>query len=255
MEDRSKNHVLSLFENDTLLKNINYELFATNYAEKNIFSELEQIIKKVTENRISEIKVYQRQVLFEETLSNGEVLESLPLNKLAAGFRSVINIVIDIYLRLKQIHRNIPYRDFFGIVLIDEIENHLHPVLQRQIPVALSSVFPKIQFIATTHSPIPLLAAEKNSIILKVNRNKKDGVTLERLDEIIDFPNLLPNTILTSPIFGFQNIFPENKNDDEFVRVETTYEEVMRNNEQGKKIEQYLDKETTNAILKILSKK
>jgi hypothetical protein len=87
------------------------------------------------------------------------------------------------------------------------------------------------------------------------NRNKEDGVTLERLDEVVDFPNLLPNTILTSPIFGFQNIFSESKSDDEFVRVETTYNELIQNDEQSKQIEQHLSKETTDAILNILKKK
>lgn len=255
MESRSRNHVLSLFENDTLLKNINYELFATNYSDKERFSELGEIIKTVTKGRISEILVKEREVLFVETLSNGEKLEPLPLNKLAAGFRSIINIVINIYLRLKRTHSNIPYSKFYGIVLIDELENHLHPILQRELPTTLSQVFPEIQFIVSTHSPIPLLAAEKNSIILKVNRNIQAGVTIERLDEIIDFPNLLPNTILTSPIFGFQNIFSESKTDDEFVRVETTYNEITQNDEQNKRIQEHLSKETTDAILNIIKKK
>jgi predicted ATP-binding protein involved in virulence len=254
MESRSRNNVLSLFENDTLLKNINYELFATNYSDRETFSELGEIIKTVTKGRISEIIVKEREVLFTETLSNGEILEPLPLNKLAAGFRSIINIVFDIYLRLKRKSDNISYKKFYGIVLIDELENHLHPILQRELPTTLSQVFPEIQFIVSTHSPIPLLAAEKNSIILKVNRTLDDGVTMERLDEIIDFPNLLPNTILTSPIFGFQNIFSESKTDDEFVRVETTFDEIVQNDEQSKRIQQHLSKETTDAILKLLKK-
>ncbi len=254
MESRSRNNVLSLFENDTLLKNINYELFATNYSDKGTFKELGEIINKVTNGRIIGIIVKEREVLFTETLSNGGRLAPLPLNKLAAGFRSIINIVIDIYLRLKRKSDNISYEKFHGIVLIDEIENHLHPILQRELPTTLSQVFPNIQFIVSTHSPIPLLAAEKKSIILKVNRTKEDGVSVERLDEMIDFPTLLPNTILTSPIFGFQNIFSESKNDDEFVRVETTFDEVIQNDEQSRRIQQHLSKETTDAILKLLKK-
>jgi predicted ATP-binding protein involved in virulence len=254
MEVKSKNQVLSLFENETLLKNINYELFASNYSDKETFGELEKLIQTVTKNRISEIKVRERQVLFVETLANGDPIEPMPLNKLAAGFRSIINIVIDIYLRFKKVHSNSHYSEFYGIVLIDEIENHLHPALQRELPITLSSVFPKIQFIISTHSPIPLLAAEKNSIILKVNRTKDEGVTIDRLDEIIDFPKLLPNTILTSPIFGFQNIVSESKSNDEFIRVETTFNELVQNDEQSKRIQEHLSKETTDAILKLLKK-
>jgi predicted ATP-binding protein involved in virulence len=254
MESRSHNNVLSLFENDTLLKSINYELFASNHSDSETFEELKEIVKAVTDGRVSEIEVRDREVFFTEKLSNSDELEPLPLSKLAAGFRSIINIVFDIYLRLKDTHPNTKYADFYGIVLIDEIENHLHPILQRDLPGALSKVFPKIQFIVSTHSPIPLLAAERNSIIIKVNRTKELGVTLERLDETIDFPTLLPNTILTSPIFGFQDIFSDSKEKEKFVRVETTYAEVLNNDRQKELIESHLDKETTASILELLRK-
>jgi predicted ATP-binding protein involved in virulence len=253
METKSKNNVLSLFENATLLKNINYELFASSHSDSEMYSELSEIISTVTGGRISNVEIVGREALFIERLSNGDELEPLPLSKLAAGFRSIINIVFDIYLRLRTTHDpDTPFQDFYGIVLIDEIENHLHPILQRDVPITLSKVFPKIQFIISTHSPIPLLAAEKNSIIIKVSRSKEEGVTIERLDEIIDFPTLLPNTILTSPIFGFQEIFSESKDNDSFIRVETTYGEVLENNDQADRIGQHLDKETTDEILKLL---
>lgn len=254
MEGRSSNHVLSLFDNETLLKNINYELFASSHSDTTTFNELEELIKTVTKGRISQIKIKEREAQFVETLSNGDVLEPMPLSKLAAGFRSIINIVIDIYLRFKKVHINTRYIDFYGIVLIDEIENHLHPILQRELPITLSEVFPKIQFIISTHSPIPLLGADKNSIILKANRFKTEGVTIERLDESIDFANLLPNTILTSPIFGFQGIFSESKDDGNFVRVETTYAELQANDDQTSRIEKYLNEDTASEILKLLKK-
>lgn len=253
-EERGRNNVLSLFDNETLLKNLNYELFASNYSEPSTFNELEDLIKKVTKGRINRIEIKDREALFVETLSNGDVLEPMPLSKLAAGFRSIINIVIDIYLKFKKVHPDKLYADFYGIVLIDEIENHLHPILQRELPKALSDVFPQVQFIISTHSPIPLIGAESNSIILKVNRGKNEGVTIERLDETVDLANLLPNTILTSPIFGFQDIFSESKEDNDFVRVETTYADVQNNDEQASRIARYLDKETTAEILNLLKK-
>ena len=253
-EDKSSNNVLSLFDNETLLKNINYELFASNHSDTETYDELQQLIKTVTKGRVSEIKIREREALFVETLSNGDILDAMPLSKLAAGFRSIINIVIDIYLRFKKIHFGKKYIDFYGIVLIDEIENHLHPILQRELPITLSEVFPKIQFIISTHSPIPLLGADKNSIILRANRLKRDGVTIERLDEEIDFPNLLPNTILTSPIFGFDKIFSESKSEDDFVRVETTYKEIVENDEQSKRIEEYLNEDTASKLLNLIKK-
>jgi predicted ATP-binding protein involved in virulence len=46
-----------------------------------------------------------------------------------------------------------------GIVLIDEIDIHLHPKWQKRVPEILHENFPKVQFIVSTHSPIPLLGA------------------------------------------------------------------------------------------------
>jgi predicted ATP-binding protein involved in virulence len=253
--ETNQNGILSLFDNTTLLKNINYELFATSKTNMNSFNELQEIVKIVTKSKVSEILVIDREVLFIETLTNGDKLDPLPLFKLAAGLRSTINIVFDIYFRLKRVHRDANYKDFFGLVIIDEIENHLHPILQKELPRTLSNVFPNIQFIVSTHSPIPLLGAEKNSVILKVNRTKVDGITIERLDEVIDFPNLLPNTLLTSPIFGFQEIFSESRDDQKFIRTETTYEEIIENDKQKSRIKNYLTKDTTTEILNLLKKK
>lgn len=226
VEDKSTNNVLSLFDNEALLKNINYELFASSHSDRTTFYELEELIKKVTKGRISQIKIKEREALFVETLSNGDLLEPMPLSKLAAGFRSIINIVIDIYLRFKKIHLNKKYIDFYGIVLIDEIENHLHPILQRELPITLSQVFPNIQFIISTHSPIPLLGADKNSLILKVNRTKEDGITVEHI-KIDNILALTPNILFTSPVFGFSDIINDNLINKQYLRTEDTWAEMI----------------------------
>ncbi len=147
--------------------------------------------------------------------------------KLFFEFRSIINIVFDIYLRLKRVHKNLRYDDFYGIVLIDELENHLHPILQRELPTTLSKVFPMIQFIISTHSPIPLLAADKNSIILKVNRTKDEGVTIEKI-EIDNVVELTPNILFTSPVFGFSDIINQNLTSDSNLRTEKSWEEMKK---------------------------
>jgi len=212
-EDTTLNNVMNLFRTTTRLKSLQYELFAKTHTDPQVFKKLEKAVKEVTNDRISAIEVVGENVLFRETLSNGEVLPAIPLENLAAGFRSVINIIGDIIIRYSDRTSFSDYKDYCGLVLIDEIENHLHPLLQRELPDALSKVFPKIQFIATTHSPIPLLGAPKNSVILTVLRNLEEGITVERLDDQIDFSNLLPNTILTSPIFGFEKIIPSSNTD------------------------------------------
>src|SRR5438132_1106565 len=53
-----------------------------------------------------------------------------------------------------------PVFDFPGVVLIDEVDSHLHPEWQRQIGFWLKRHFPKMQFIVTTHSPLICQAAD-----------------------------------------------------------------------------------------------
>ena len=60
---------------------------------------------------------------------------------------------------------NITAKDFDGIVLIDEIEIHLHPVWQSRVSSILVSLFPSAQFICTTHSPHVIQVAERTQIV------------------------------------------------------------------------------------------
>jgi hypothetical protein len=53
-----------------------------------------------------------------------------------------------------------------GVVLIDEIEAHLHPAWQRDIPEWFKLHFPKVQFFVTTHSPLVAQAADPNGVFL-----------------------------------------------------------------------------------------
>jgi hypothetical protein len=57
----------------------------------------------------------------------------------------------------------------------------------------------------STHSPVPLLGAPPGSTFLKVTRNTETGITVQNLD-YVEVKNLTPNTILTSPIFDFDDL-------------------------------------------------
>jgi len=73
---------------------------------------------------------------------------------LSDSYSAILNIVIDLILRIGN-NKQKGY-DVNGIVLIDEIETHLHVELQKKILPFLTKFFPKIQFIVTTHSPFIL---------------------------------------------------------------------------------------------------
>ena len=79
----------------------------------------------------------------------------IPVRQLSDGERGVLAIVLDLTRRLAQANPNFtdPASEAEAVVLIDEIDLHLHPKWQRQIVHNLTKTFPRCQFIATTHSP------------------------------------------------------------------------------------------------------
>ena len=82
--------------------------------------------------------------------------EPFSFNELSDGYSSVIYIVSDLILRMDKnwlLEDKISEYDYQGIVLIDELEPHLHIELQKKIFPFLTKFFPRIQFIVTTHSP------------------------------------------------------------------------------------------------------
>ena len=85
----------------------------------------------------------------------GDREERMPVSSLSDGEREVINLVSDIAYRMAvlnpQMLSNITKTP--GIILIDEIDMHLHPRWQKTILQDLKRVFPNVQFIVTTHSP------------------------------------------------------------------------------------------------------
>ena len=71
---------------------------------------------------------------------------------LSSGYAAILDIVVDLILRMeRQLNRSFDFA-ISGIVLIDEIETHLHLELQKNIMKLLTTVFPNIQFIASSHS-------------------------------------------------------------------------------------------------------
>ncbi len=79
----------------------------------------------------------------------------LEVRQLSDGERGILAMVLDLTRRLAQANPRMrdPAATAEAVVLIDEIDLHLHPQWQRQVLQNLTAVFPKCQFIATTHSP------------------------------------------------------------------------------------------------------
>ena len=92
--------------------------------------------------------------------------ERFYLNQLSDGERSLLAIVADLVRRLDLANPEIndPLLGA-GVVLIDELELHLHPTWQRSVVEKLRTMFPNIQFIATTHSPFVIQSLRPGELI------------------------------------------------------------------------------------------
>jgi hypothetical protein len=183
---------------------------------------------------------------------DGAEFNKVTFDKLASGLKSMIAMIGDIMIRLYDqqplIHDP---SEFAGVVLIDEIDIHLHPKLQKQLVEQLTKTFPKVQFFASTHSPIPLLGAPKHSLLYKVERNKNEGVRLLRLDERLVLGDLLPNTILTSPLFGLEDIIPNSHDGKDIVRTEKDFREIDFNDQVSQRITAFLTDEREERLIEM----
>ena len=130
------------------------------------------------------------------------------IGELGDGYRSTITWVLDLlswwFLRISS-RGGYLIKNINGIVFVDEIEQHLHPLWQRNILPLLESAFPKIQFIISTHSPLCAagtadIGTDKYQII---NMNRLNGSVEPR---IITLPvGYRADQILTSEAFGLSD--------------------------------------------------
>lgn len=247
-EEALNSPTYSLFRTRGYLKNIELEL-AKWYLKRDLSDEFKEkyenvvaVLKKLLPN-IAEITIdinNKDKVKYTEQDDNGKLYTPVYFAQLASGFKSIISIVGDMIIRFFEQTKTTNPEEFKGIVIIDELDLHLHPNLQMQLPTLLSSIFPRIQFIASTHSPIPLLGAVRNSIFINVTRNAKEGTIITNLDHI-DIFNLTPNTILSSPLFGFNTIYPKNHSPEERIRTEDLHDEVILNDFLRERLEKFVN--------------
>ena len=129
----------------------------------------------------------------------------VPAGWLSQGYQSLIAWVADFVGHiLLEADMGIQASEMEGIVLVDEIDLHLHPKWQVKLVPALKKVFPRLQFIATTHSPmvLPALAAEE---VWLLEQDDEGSVTARPSPTA---PALLTGSELYGSFFDMSELYP-----------------------------------------------
>lgn len=146
----------------------NEKMFKDADEIKDWFENFEQLLKDIFQNQGIRLEFDYKDYSF-YIIDNQKKFK---LTQLSDGYSAIIDIVADLILKMQE--NNTPNREYLkqGIVIIDEIETHLHLELQRLILPMLTKIFPNIQFIVTTHSPF-ILNSLTNAVAYDLEKHEK----------------------------------------------------------------------------------
>lgn len=170
----------------------------------NEFNQVENLLKEILpdikEIRIKPINEENSKILLEVETNYGWV----NLRDLSFGYQTVTALLVDIAANMME---NYPESENPlsepVIILIDEIDLHLHPKWQRVVIDKLSTHFPKAQFIVTAHSPLIVQSAEDKNANIVVCRKEGDRVVIDNNPESVKGWRI--DQILTSDLFEVES--------------------------------------------------
>jgi hypothetical protein len=130
----------------------------------------------------------------------------LPAIWLSQGYQAVISLVADIIGNVwLEAGEEVALDDMEGIVLVDELDLHLHPTWQTEIVAGLKATFPNMQFIVTTHSPL-VLAGCRTDEVWMLRQDDQTGDVTAQPGEVS--PMLLTGSELNREFFGVDRASP-----------------------------------------------
>lgn len=140
--------------------------FARDDNEEDAVKKIDDWFEKLEERLKQIFDVENLELRFDRKTYNFDIIvdDRVPFNfnNLSDGYSAIISIVSELLLRMEA--HEVDSYDLEGIVIIDEIETHLHVDLQKKILPFLTDFFPRIQFIVTTHSPFVLSSLSNATI-------------------------------------------------------------------------------------------
>lgn len=190
-----------------------YQRVASLFDESAVLTPLESWVPNASKSRRQEITqiiagLLPPDIQFSLTINDdGPVFRvrgtDIPFRALSDGYRSFLGWVGDLLFQMDAVTADsVPLRDLGGVVLVDEVDLLLHPGWQRNIVPAVSAMFPNLQFIFTSHSPIVAGSLEPDNILL--SHQDVDGAsTLARFSASIR--GLNAEQILQSDYFRLES--------------------------------------------------
>lgn len=201
----------SLSEVDQWLRNLHHKTLEGKTSEKDQLALLLKILRDdLMPNQISVDRVDSDGLWLKDR--NGV---QLSWGEMSDGYRAALALLADILRHVINAYGPHDLTGYStdgkiyikrsGVVLIDEIDAHLHPEWQREIGFWLKRHFPQVQFLVTTHSPIICQAADENGLFVLPEPGSDVNprpLTAEEYRRVIASR---PDTILLTPAFGLQN--------------------------------------------------
>lgn len=192
--------VSSLFNLDTQLISLEGWAMDLDYRRGEVAMDavrraLDNLLPDVT---FSHIDRERRQLVFRTV--DGE----LPLAALSDGYQAIATWCGDLLFQITETFED--YTDPLsarGLLLVDEIDLHLHPVWQRELVSFIKETLPNIQVVVTTHSPLTVHQAGENELYV-IRRTHGEG---SRIEAFAGAPNrLLLHQLIQSPLFGLHTL-------------------------------------------------
>jgi len=156
--------------------NLDYQLYGAK-NEKNIrleerlnlwFDNFLMALREIFDCQELELKRDAKNLVFKIEMPGRE---PFGLHEMADGYTAFLDIYMELLMRFEGADAEVKY-DMPAIVMVDEIETHLHVELQKRILPFLTRVFPNVQFIATTHSPFVINSLD-NAIIFDLESKER----------------------------------------------------------------------------------
>lgn len=163
--DQFLNFLSDLKIQEALARNENQTGDADQIAQW--FANFEELLQQIYQDKGLKLKFNYKDYSF-TICTEGKAFK---FTQTSDGFAAILDIVADLILKMQTPGNLTRAYQKKGIVLIDEVETHLHLELQRVIMPILTNIFPNVQFIATTHSPFVLNSLD-NAIAFDLEHRK-----------------------------------------------------------------------------------